>query len=72
MVLRTELSLPGLDALGVNWVRWELFVLPAVRDVLPGAAADTVVVVHEGPARPDLWRAVLQEQGIGVHQGRAA
>ena len=55
----TELTHPGLAAQDWRWVRWELFVFHEVRDVMPGARADTVRVVHRGPARVDEWIAAL-------------
>lgn len=45
-------------------VRTELELFPSVVDVLPSTTPDTVIVVHEGPARPAAWRAELEEAGI--------
>lgn len=45
-------------------VRTELELFPNVVDVLPASTPDTVIVVHEGPARPAAWRAELEEAGI--------
>ncbi len=38
----------------------QLMVAPAVVDVLPSTTPDTVIVVHEGPARPAAWRAEME------------
>lgn len=67
----TEFSLPGLDRHLVAVVRWELFVLPDVRDVRPSPIADTVVVVHRGGPRPAAWREALRTAGIGTGQPAA-
>jgi len=45
-------------------VRTELELFPSVVDVLPSTTPDTVIIVHEGPARPAAWRAELEEAGI--------
>jgi len=45
-------------------VRWELFLFRDVRDVLPGCRPGTVLVIHTGPARCDLWLAELREAGL--------
>ncbi|MBB4662590.1 hypothetical protein [Conexibacter arvalis] len=45
-------------------VRTELELFPAVVDVLPSTTPGTVIVVHEGPARPAAWLAELREAGI--------
>jgi hypothetical protein len=53
----------GADA--VAQVRWELFVFPEVRDVLPALERDeTVVVLWEGAsADPERWCRTLAEAG---------
>jgi hypothetical protein len=60
----TQLSHPALAQHDPRVVRWELFVFSDVRDVLPTAKPDTVVVVHRGPAQPAQWLAALQEAGM--------
>ncbi|MDO8209305.1 hypothetical protein [Conexibacter sp. CPCC 206217] len=66
-VWATQLSL-GSDltppAMAAQLVRSELYLFTEIVDVLPASRADTVVVVHEGPARPGAWRAELEEAGI--------
>lgn len=59
----TELQL-GETTSDVRLVRWELFVFRDVRDVLPGARAGTVVVIHTGAARRDAWLAELCAAGV--------
>jgi hypothetical protein len=59
--LGCELTPPSMAA---QLVRTELELFPAVVDVLPAGRPDTVIVVHEGPARPAAWRAELEEAGI--------
>ncbi|HST41596.1 MAG TPA: hypothetical protein VLK58_18910 [Conexibacter sp.] len=66
-VWATQLSL-GCEltprAMGAQLVRSELSLFTEIVDVLPASRADTVVVVHAGPARPAAWRAELEEAGI--------
>ena len=59
----TELEL-GDAARNPSAVRWELFLFRDVRDVLPGPRPGSVVVFHSGLARPDAWRAELQDAGL--------
>jgi hypothetical protein len=60
----TELAHPDLADQDWRLVRWELFVIPDVRDVRPSTRADTVLVVHRGTARVAQWLAVLQAAGM--------
>jgi hypothetical protein len=48
-------------------VRWELFVFPAVRDVLAGRDPDRVLVVHRGPPQPAAWTEALRNAGFDPH-----
>jgi len=54
----------GPATMAAQMVRDELELFPAVVDVLPATTPDTVIVVHQGPARPAAWRAELEEAGI--------
>ena len=54
----------GPATMAAQLVRTELELFPAVVDVLPSTTPDTVIVVHEGPARPAAWLAELREAGI--------
>ena len=60
----TQLTHPALAQHDPRVVRWELFVFSDVRDVLPTPRADTVVVVHRGPAQPARWLVALQDAGM--------
>lgn len=66
-VWMTQLSL-GYELtpahMAAQLVRSELSLFTDIVDVLPASRADTVVVVHAGPARPAAWRAELEEAGI--------
>jgi hypothetical protein len=63
-VYLTELTHPALARHDVRLVRWELFVIHDVRDVLPSSRPETIVVAHRGPAREDEWLAVLAAAGM--------
>jgi hypothetical protein len=60
----TELTHPDLAQQDWRLVRWELFIVPDVRDVSPSAWADTLMIEHRGAARPDAWLAVLAAAGM--------
>jgi hypothetical protein len=50
-----EMRFPGFDARGNRGlIRWELFLHPDIRDVLPTPREDTLCVVFRG--EPDLGR----------------
>ena len=54
----------AVDTAAVAQVRWELFVFPEIRDVLPGMEPETVAVLWEG-ASADLerWCGTLARAG---------
>jgi hypothetical protein len=51
-------------------VRWELFLFPAVRDVLAGQDPDRVLVVHYGPPQPAAWMDTLRDAGFDTPGNR--
>lgn len=51
-------------------VRWELFLFPAVRDVLAGRDPDRVLVVHYGPPQPAAWIDTLRDAGFDTSASR--
>jgi hypothetical protein len=54
----------AVDARAVAQVRWELFVFPEIRDVLPTLEPETVAVLWEGAtADPQRWCRALAEAG---------
>jgi hypothetical protein len=59
-----ELTHPDLARQDWRLVRWELFILPDVRDVRPSGRADAVLIVHRGAARVQQWLAVLEAAGM--------
>jgi hypothetical protein len=63
-VTLTRLTHPALAQHDPRVVRWELFVFSDVRDVLPTARPDTIVVVHRGTAQPAQWLAALHDVGM--------
>jgi hypothetical protein len=50
--------------------RWELFLFPAVRDVLAGRDPDRVLVVHYGPPQPAAWIGALRNAGFDTRPNR--
>jgi hypothetical protein len=54
----------AVDARAVAQVRWELFVFPEIRDVLPTLEPETVAVLWEGStADPERWCRALARAG---------
>lgn len=54
----------AVDARAVSQVRWELFVFPEIRDVLPTLELETVAVLWEGAtADPQGWCRALAQAG---------
>lgn len=51
-------------------VRWELFLFPAVRDVLAGRGPDRVLVVHNGPPQRTAWIEALRNAGFDTRPNR--
>jgi hypothetical protein len=52
------------DARAIAQVRWELFVFPEIRDVLPTLELETVAVLWEGTiADPQRWCRTLARIG---------
>jgi hypothetical protein len=52
----------AVDADAVARVRWELFVFPEVREVLPALERETVAVLWEGAsADPERWCRTLAQ-----------
>jgi hypothetical protein len=45
-------------------VRWELFLFPAVKDVLAARDPDRVLVVHRGPPQRTAWIEALRNAGF--------
>jgi hypothetical protein len=57
----------AVDASAVARIRWELFVFPEIRDVLPTLERDTVAVLWEGAsADPVRWCRTLQRVGYAA------
>lgn len=59
-----ELVMPGLAHISWQAARWELFVVPGVRDVGPGEQQGTVLVRYEGEPAPSTWLRTLVEAGL--------
>jgi hypothetical protein len=51
-------------------VRWQLFLFPAVRDVLPGRDPDRVLVVHRGLPQRTAWIEALRDAGFDIQPSR--
>lgn len=48
-------------------VRWQLFLFPEVRDVVPSVRPETVAVLYEGGhPEPDAWCGALRQAGYQV------
>jgi len=60
-----ELRIRGLrDASALAAARWELFVFPEVRDLLPWSGTDRFIVLYEGVSpHPTAWCRVLSAAG---------
>lgn len=68
----SELCFPGHDAARMRGpMRWELFQHRHVRDVRLTSDADTLRIIHQGPARPADWATTLTDAGFPapVHGG---
>lgn len=63
----------AVDARAVAQVRWELFVSPEIRDVLPTLEPETVAVLWEGAtADPRRWCRALTRAGYEAKPGEPA
>jgi hypothetical protein len=61
----TELRFDGFDARAERGlIRWALFEHHDVADVEVTARADTLRVVHRGPADPQSWTATLVDGNL--------
>jgi hypothetical protein len=63
----------AVDAAAVAQIRWELFVFPEIRDVLPTLEPETVAVLWEGAsAAPERWCRTLVQVGYDASPAQPA
>lgn len=60
-----EMRFPDYDARTTRGlIRWELFLHPEVRDVVPTSRGDTLCVVFRGSMNPAGWSKTLTDAGF--------